>query len=1090
MRHPKSAVFVRFLAVCLAAAPAVYAQESAVLSGTVSDPSGAIVSGASVTLKSAETGAARTTTTDDSGHYQFPSLAAGEYQVQAGKNGFTEQIHTGVHLLVGQSATVDMTLQVGQSNQQVTVRADASVVSVDTANVSGVVGEQQVKDLPLNGRSFDELLMLNPGVVNFTWEKVGGIGVSNSTAGNNFSVSGNRPQQNLYLLNGIEFTGAAENNMQPGGTSQQLLGVDAVREFNLLTDSYGAEYGKRPGAQVLIVTQSGSNQMHGSLYEFLRNNDLDAPNYFDHGSPPGFQRNQFGLAAGGPIKKDKTFLFANFEGLQQHLHQTGVDLVPDANARNGYLPCSLVKPAPSSCPGSGLIAVGVSPLINAWPAPTPGAPDFGGISEAFNNPLQTIRDDFGTVRLDQILSDKDTLSAVYTIDDSADITPTSTNAFSTDLETLREQVLSLEYTHIFSPDVLNTVRLGYSRAAYFFTGEPTPGSPAADLPGFLAGNPVGAIVVGGSSASNPTAQLSLAGSNNGSNLHVKRNLFTYADGVSLTVGRQQFNVGVWFERVQSNENLALSQFGQSTFTSLQTFLQGTVGTFLYDPASTPLGWRTLLGAAYAEDVIRIAPQLTLTLGFRDEFTTGWNEAHNRAATYTFPNGIISSQPAIGGSAFTVNNATVLPQPRAGLAWSPFGGSHTTVLRAGFGMYHDLQDALGYRTDQNAPFNPTYTLANLPVSQFPVLATAPAPAAAKLLPGGVQPNLQTPTLISWSFRVEQQLTANTALTVGYVGSHGYHELIGIDANEPFPVICPAAPCPATYPSSFPAGIAGTPVPAGTYYVPTATKPNPALGPTWTYFSEGSSTYNALQVELNHRFSAGLVLRGAYTFAKALDDGDSLNSTTSGGEPALASNPFDLAADKGLANYDVRNSGIISASYELPFGAGKPFLSGAPGLGRTLVSGWTLNSIVTLQGGFPFTPQLSYNPSNNGDTKNPVRPFVNPAFTGPVILGNPSQWFNPAAFLAPPAASGFYGNLGRDTLIGPGLATWDFSVLKDTTLHEAVHLQFRAELFNILDRANFNTPNAVVFTPALSPTAGIITSTSTTSRQVQFGLKLLW
>ncbi|HYL37604.1 MAG TPA: carboxypeptidase regulatory-like domain-containing protein, partial [Bryobacteraceae bacterium] len=223
----------------------------------------------------------------------------------------------------------------------------------------------------------------------------------------------------------------------------------------------------------------------------------------------------------------------------------------------------------------------------------------------------------------------------------------------------------------------------------------------------------------------------------------------------------------------------------------------------------------------------------------------------------------------------------------------------------------------------------------------------------------------------------------------------------------------------------------------------------------------------------------------------DDGDSVNSTTSGGEPALASNPFNLRADRGLANFDVRNAAAISASYALPFGRGKRYLPGASGLANALVSGWSANSIVTLQGGFPFTPQLSYNPSNNGDTRNPVRPFVNPAFRGPVILGSPNQWFNPAAFLAPPNNSGFYGNLGRDTLTGPGLATWDVSFLKDTHLQERVNLQFRAELFNLLNRANFNTPNAVTFTPAgVSPTAGVITSTSTTARQVQFSLKLLW
>ncbi len=452
--------------------------------------------------------------------------------------------------------------------------------------------------------------------------------------------------------------------------------------------------------------------------------------------------------------------------------------------------------------------------------------------------------------------------------------------------------------------------------------------------------------------------------------------------------------------------------------------------------------------------------------------------NGRAANYTYPNGVISDQPRVADSVFTVNNAKFLPEPRVGLAWSPFDSARKTVVNAGFGLYNDLQDALGYRTDQNAPFNPTYSLPNASLSTLPVITSAAAPATAKLVPGGVQPDLQTPTLVSWTVRMEQELTANTALSVGYVGSHGYHELIGIDANEPFPVLCPASSCPATYPNTFPAGLAGVPVAAGTYYVPTATRANPSIANTWTYFSEGDSSYNALQIDFHRRFSGGLALRGAYTWSKTIDDGDSLNATTSGGEPALASNPFNLRADRGLANFDVRNVGVIGAMYALPFGHGWKH-------------GWNIDSIVTLQGGFPFTPQLSYNPSNNGDTRNPVRPFVNPAFTGSVIIGSPSQWFNPAAFLAPPNNSGFYGNLGRDTLFGPGLATWDLSLLKDTRLGERVNLEFRAELFNVLNRVNFNTPNAVVFTPAgVSPTAGVITSTSTPSRQIQFGLKLLW
>src|ERR1700730_13172839 len=1080
----------------LSGLPSARAQVSASIKGIVTEASEGPVSAATVTAENTNTGAERSATTTNVGWYQFVWLAVGQYEVTATKTGFQGAIRSGIRLAVGQEASVDLKLQLSAVTTEVRVREDAPIVSTTTRDISGLVGEQQVKDLPLNGRSYDLLLPLNPGVVNFTWMKTGGTGISNSTTGNNFAVSGNRPQQNLFLLNGVEFTGAAENNMQPGGASGMLLGVGAVREFNVQRDSYGDEFGKRPGAQVVMVTQSGTNQWHGTAFEFLRNNVLDAKNFFDQGSAPPFRRNQFGASTGGPVRKDKTFLFGNYEGFRQSLHQTSAALVPDNNARAGFLPCQLVTPKPNPCtPSTSLVNVGlgpgVAPLFSLWPIPDANAPDFGGIAEVFSSPLQTITEDFGTARVDHIFSQHDTLSGIYTIYDGHDFTATPLDPFSSDVMTLREQVVSLEETHVFSPALVNSARVGFSRAGYFFTGEPTPGTPAANVPGFLVGHPVAAVVVGGSAASNPTAQLGLAGSNNGSNLRIARNLYTFEDHVTLTRGRHQLEFGAWFQRFQSNETIALSQFGQATFTSLQTFLQGTISSFLFDPSPTEMNWRSLFGAFYAQDTIRVTPRLTLTLGFRDEFSTGWNEAHGRAANYSFSNGVISTQPHVGDSLFTVNNAKFLPQPRIGVAWSPF--SAKTVIRAGFGMYNDLQDALGYRADQNAPFNPTFTTP-LSVSQLPINPAGPFPVTVKLIPGGVQPDMQTPTLISYSLRIQQQLSPNTSLTVGYVGSHGYHELIGIDANEPFPVICPASPCPATYPATFPVGIANTPVPAGTYFVPTTKKANPAIANTWTWFSEGNSSYNALEVDVNRRFSGGFTLRGVYTVSKVLDNGDSLNETTSGGGPALASNPFNLRSDWGLGTFDVRQVAVVNATYALPVGHGKRFLGGLEGFANALASGWTVNSIVTLQGGFPFSPQLSYNPSNNGDTRNPVRPFANPAFAGPVILGNPSQWFNPNAFLAPAntaANGGFYGNVGRDTLTGPGLATWDFSVLKDTRLRERLNLQFRAEIFNLLNRANFNLPNAVVFTPSgVSPTAGVITSTSTTSRQVQFGLKLLW
>jgi hypothetical protein len=1054
----------------LSSIPAL-AQVSAVLSGRVVDPSGAVVSGATVTATSLETGFARSAVTNQSGMYELLALPVGRYQVSAQKDGFAVEVRTGLLLVLGQNATIDFSLKVGQVAEQVKVEADAAMVTATTEDISGLVGEKEVKALPLNGRSYDLLLSLNPGIVNFTAEKTGGIGVSNSTTGNNFSVSGNRPQQNLFLLNGVEFTGAAENNMQPGGPSQNLLGVDAIREFNVLRDNYGAEYGKRPGAQVTVVTQSGTNQLHGSVYEFLRNNALDAPNYFDQGSAPLFQRNQFGGAVGGPIQEGKTFFFTNFEAYIQNLHQTSVAFVPDLASR--------AAAAPS-----------VKPLLNLWPTPSPADPDFNGIAEVFSTPLQTIREYFGTVRFDHTFSPKDNFSAAYTIDNGNDFTPTYFNPYSTDVLTLQEQVLSLEETHVFSPTLLNTARFGFSRAGYYFNGEPTPGTPAANVPGFLVGKQVGAVVVGGSAASNPQAQLGLAGSNNGSNLHIARNLFTYEDRVGWAKEKHQLDFGVWFQQFQSNENIALSQYGQATFTSLATFLTGVTSTFLYDPAPSALNWRSLFGAYYAQDTIRLTPQWTVTLGFRGEFSTGWNEAHCRAANYTFTNGVISNQPHIGCDAFTENNAKFLPQPRVGVAWNLYPGK--TVLRAGFGMYNELQDALGYRMDQNAPFNPVYSIANLSVSQLPINPAAPVPAKALLVPGGVQPDLKMPTLISWTVAFEQQVTPNTTLTLRYVGSHGYHEIVGVDANTPFPTICPASPCPAVYPSNFPVGLAGTPVPAGSFYIKSGTpRANPTIANTWTWFGWGDSLYNAMQVDVNRRFTNGLSFRGVYTWSKALDDGDSVNGTTAGNAPGLIANPYDIKSDWGPATYDVRNIGVISVVYDLPFGHGQRYAASLAGVSNVLASGWSVDSIVTLQSGFPFTAQLSYNPSNDGDTRNPVRPFNNPNFTGNPIVGSVNQWYNPAVFLQPPPNSGFWGNATRDGLTGPGLATWDFSAIKNTRLHERLNLQFRAEIFNLLDRANFNTPNLITFTPTgVSGSAGIISATSTTSRQVQFGLKLTW
>ena len=1022
------------------------------VSGTVRDPTGAGLPEVAVTIRNVETGAVRKLVTDDAGRYVAPSIAIGRYEVRAEKEGFSSQVKTGINLVVGQSSTVDLTLPVGELRESVTVVEAPSPVTLSTQQTSGLVSERQVKELPLNGRSYDGLLTLNSGVVNYTSERSGGTGTSNSSVGNMFAVFGHRPQDNLFLLNGIEYTGASLINISPGGASGQLLGVDAVREFNLVSNTYGAEYGKRPGGQVSIVTASGSNQLHGTVYEFLRNSALDARNFFDQNSVPQFQRNEFGAALGGPIQKDKTFLFGNYEGFRQHLGLSDVTLVPDNAAR--------------------LTAVSsVRPLLALWPVQN-GPELGGGIAEAFSNPLQTIREDFGTARFDRIISDKDTLFAVYTVDDSADNTPT-VNPLSGVVESLREQVISLQEQHVFSPTLLNTARVGFSRASYFFTGT-TP----VDLPGWVVGKPIGAVVIGGGTASNGASQISLAGTNNGSNLTSARNLFTYDDHVALTHGIHQFEAGVWVQRIQANDNLAQSQYGQASFGSLANFLAGKISTFSVVPNPTPIGWRSLEAAGFVQDNLKLRRNLELRVGFRFESTNGWNEAHGRASNYVFDNGIIQTEPHIGDSVFTRNRAKFLPEPRVAIAWDPFGKGKT-VIRSGFGIYRSLLDNLDYRLDQTAPFNAVQSLKNISLTGLQIVPGTALPAGALISPSGVQPDAYTPTVLSYTLKIEQQLGPNTALGVGYVGSHGYHEMLSVDANEPFPTVCPAAPCPAGLTS-------------GTVYYPKgAPFANPKLANTTTWLSEGVSSYNGLEVDFSQRLSHGLQLRGVYTYSKNLDDGTALNSSVGVNSPGFVMFPLNTRLDWGRATTDVRHLASINGSYDLPFGKGKALLNGLSGWREKVAGGWTLSGIGSVQSGFPFTPQLGFNPSNNGDSRNPMRPSWNPAFNGPVILGGPNQYFNSNAFVVP--AAGTYGNVGRDTLTGPGLAQLDFSVSKNTAVSERFNLQFRAEFFNILNHTNFGTPNPVVFSSASSapaPTAGVITSTASTSRQIQFGLKLLF
>ncbi|WP_263365068.1 TonB-dependent receptor [Edaphobacter bradus] len=1054
------------------------------LSGSVTDATGAALAQVNVTVHNEETGTERRLTTDAEGRYSAPSIPVGMYTISTELDGFAGERRTGIPLTVGQSKQIDLQLTVNAVQQQITVEDTPAVVNTSTQQTSGLVDERQIKQLPLNGRSYDQLITLNPATVNYTSQRSGSIGTSNSSVGNSFAISGRRPQDNLFLLNGVEYTGASLINVTPGGTSGQLLGVDAVREFNVVTDTYSASYGKRQGAQISIVTASGTNHLHGSVYEFLRNSALDARNYFDQSHVPEFQRNNFGGSLGGPIRRDKLLLFANYEGYRQNLGLSDVTFVPDKQARRGYLPNPSNPSGPLKDYG---VASGVGPLLNLWPAQNgpellDGNGNPTGIGLAYSNPIQHIREDFGTTRFDYNVSPSDLFFAVYTVDDSVASTPTQ-NPLSTIDESLREQVLSLQEQHVFSPRLLNTARFGFSRASFYFLG-----STPVSVQGWVAGKPIGAIVIAGSTASNGSSQITGAGGNVGSNNATTRNLFTFDDHIFWTKGRHQIEAGGWIQRLQSNDNLAQNQFGQASFASLTTFLQGTVKTFTVVPNPTELGWRSWMGAGYVEDTIRFTPRLEVRAGLRFESTNGWNESRGRAANYGFTNGVINTNPTVSASALTSNRAKFLPEPRVGLSWDPRGKGKTSI-RAGFGVHHSLLDNLDYRLDQAAPFNTTLSLSNVAVSSLNINSRTTASAGNLISPSNVQTDIATPTVLSWSLHVEQQIAPNTSLTVSYVGSHGYHQILSEDQNEPTPVVCPNPACPAA-------------LSAGTVYFNTTAKANPNVANTTSWVSQGVSNYNALEVDVRRSFARGLQIRGNYTYSKNLDDGSAWNTSVSANTPAFVLYPSQPSLDYGRAATDIRHLAAINGTYDLPFGSGHYVGSNLSGFSNKAVSGWTLSAIAALQSGFPFSPQLGYNPTGNGDTRNPVRPNLNPDFHGNLYPRRPQQYFNATAFTAP--AYGTFGNLGRDTLTGPGLANLDLSLLKSTQLGERVHAQFRAEFFNVLNHTNFATPNPVVFSSGpiqgtaanqtavavASPTAGVITATATASRQIQFGLKLLF
>ena len=1082
---------------------------TATISGVVRDTSGALVPGVTITVKHIDSGLIRTVMTGETGNYSAPSLPVGPYEITTTMPGFKQAVRLGINLGVGQEAVIDLTLEVGANAEQVTVSEEAPLVNTTLASTSGLISEQQVKDLPLNGRSFDNLLVLNVSTSNPSSNV-------NNGAWTAFSVAGKRMETNRYLLNGLDWIGQNGTGqfITPMGVSRQLLGVDAVREFNVLPHSYGAEYGKRAGGQISVVTSSGTNQLHGSVFEYLRNSALDSRNFFDQNDAPPFKRNQFGASLGGPIKKDKAFLFGNYEGFRQRWANSAATSVPDAFARQGMMPCYIATPAACG-PNTSIqsqsqyvtvpnLKQGMLPYLNYfWPGPdqpivdTLGRPT--GAASSFINPRSRVDENFGLARFDYTISSRDSFWTNYNYDDGhAGRPPADPNFITNDRN--RSLGLGMQETHIFSPTLLNTFTYGFAKV--YALSQTTP---AVFIPAnlsFLSGATAGSITVGGASQTN--APGTIVAPNGNLPYRGRRFAQTWSDDVHYSKGNHSWSAGFWIYKAE--EDLfggAQYTAGTVNYGSILTMLQDIPTGFSVTPKSNPGDFATTEGAWYVQDEWKLRSNLTMRLGLRHEMTNGWNAASGVCSNYIFASpGLLQTDPLIGPSCLLENNAKKLFQPRIGLAWDPTGTGKWAV-RAAFGIHNDLQDNLGHRIQANPPFNMRLTLPTAPgmLAQIPIDRNAPIPPSCHnaptetgcsiFSPGGIDPYMHTPTVQNWSLTVERGLTQDLMLSVGYIGMQSYHNPIALDLNMAYPGVC-----------NNPAGcVAGGVNPAratvsqGTVYLAPGPRPNQNIANTLSWNYAGTASYHAMNASLTKRSRSGLTYKVNYTWSKVLDMNSAILNTYAVNEPPTVLNPFDLKSHKGLASFNLEHQFNANFSYPLPFGRGQHFGGNAGGLMDKLIGGWQWNGIMNLQSGFPFTPMVGSNISGTGDTNGtPDVPNLNPNFNGPVILGvegykKTGRFFDPNAFVLP--LPGTFGSSPRGFFTGPGLFTLDTSFFKKFSIDEKRTLQFRAEAFNLTNHTNFTTPNPAVFSgAAYSPSAGILTQTAGYSRQIQFALKLIF
>ncbi len=1053
---------------------------TASIQGTVNDQSGAAVPGAEVQVKNTGTGATQTITSNATGRYNVADLPVGSYDIQATKMGFSTVVHRGVTLAVGTQVVVDFALPIGQQTQTVTVEGEA--VQVDTTNsaVGTLTEAKQMQDLPLNGRGFEQLIQLTAGVNVVGGAAPGGGGgfmlFGMQGRAPEYSIAGSRPEGQQILLDDESLQNFDNKGMSSVlGTS---LGVEAIGEFQTLTNTYSAQFGGNGGV-INAVSKSGSNAFHGSLYEYFRNDDLDAREFIDPATIPEYRQNQFGGSIGGPIKKDKMFFFTNYEGIWLVQGETRIGNVPGCN----LIPANCVVTATNPA-----TAQAIANTLAVFPNATRV---FNGQPEVLETATRNAHENYVLGRFDYNISSKDSIFVRYISDKSLYLEPFGGGGFGgttavpywpeNDLE--HEQFVTMEWRRLLSPTLVNVARASFSRPGeYEYTGQTAPAglvSGQDPLQYFGAGNgrQDGSLGITGLTTLGGAFQLPF---------NTTPNRFTEGDDILWTHGAHNIRMGASLVRVDTNTFMPFFDGSSWSFTSLSAFLSGSVSSVLYVPLGDYANrdYRELNFVPYVQDDWKVSSKLTLNLGLRWEFVTNGVDQHNDL--YEVPNVATAVAPFYTHVAHVMaSNPNVRNwDPRFGVAYDPFA-DHKTSIRGGFGIFHEPTQPSMYTAGYWACFpwglsvgaGGAVTYPNIPHVNF---------AAPSCSPGWDYNLESTPYTMQYNLNVQREIAPGTILTVGYIGSRGLHGLTEVENNPP--LVCTFAQGPDCANPSFANGVLGGYFGYGT---PGAVKENPLLNPGLGSFPNvepvATSRYNSVLVSVTRRFARNLAFTASYTYSRCLTDGGWLGSFNSNGQSEFE-DPYNLNIDKAICAYNQSQVFKTTTLYALPFH------------GNQFVEGWQLSGIVTANSGLPLTITNSYDESTGGSPVSlPSRPNYVPGCQ--VQVGTVNEWYNPQCFTIP--TPGTLGNLGSDTVIGPKFVDFDFSVLKDTRLRENMRLQFRGEFFNILNHTNLALPSSTLFVGGGSDpggnlanytgrnnSAGQITNMFGTPRQIQFALKLIF